>query len=155
MALIRCPECGCEISDKALSCPKCGCPKEEYMKPKELPPEKRPELFNCVNCGRPLPIGIDRCIYCAYEYKEIKSEQLQRESDTGILGRKNLRCPNCGSKSIHIENDIPFWKKARDIILIGGLMPTTKAEHRQDMEYVCRVCGFKWNEKGASDLRRP
>lgn len=26
MALINCPECGKEISDKAVSCPSCGCP---------------------------------------------------------------------------------------------------------------------------------
>ncbi len=26
MALIKCPECGKEISDKAVSCPSCGCP---------------------------------------------------------------------------------------------------------------------------------
>ena len=26
MSLIKCPECGDEISDKAYSCPKCGCP---------------------------------------------------------------------------------------------------------------------------------
>ena len=26
MALIRCPECGQSISDRAANCPKCGCP---------------------------------------------------------------------------------------------------------------------------------
>lgn len=26
MAMIKCPECGKEISDKASSCPNCGCP---------------------------------------------------------------------------------------------------------------------------------
>lgn len=26
MALIKCPECGIEVSDKAQSCPKCGYP---------------------------------------------------------------------------------------------------------------------------------
>lgn len=26
MALIKCPECGKEISDKAAACPNCGCP---------------------------------------------------------------------------------------------------------------------------------
>ena len=26
MALISCPECGKEISDKAVACPNCGCP---------------------------------------------------------------------------------------------------------------------------------
>lgn len=26
MALIKCSECGKEVSDKATSCPNCGCP---------------------------------------------------------------------------------------------------------------------------------
>lgn len=26
MALIKCPECGTEVSDRALQCIKCGCP---------------------------------------------------------------------------------------------------------------------------------
>ena len=29
MAIIKCPECGAEISDKAISCPKCGNPMSE------------------------------------------------------------------------------------------------------------------------------
>ncbi len=29
MAIIKCPECSKEISDKAKSCPNCGCPLEE------------------------------------------------------------------------------------------------------------------------------
>lgn len=30
MALIICPECGKEISNKAMQCPYCGCPKSEW-----------------------------------------------------------------------------------------------------------------------------
>lgn len=30
MALIQCPECGKEISDKAICCPGCGCPASEF-----------------------------------------------------------------------------------------------------------------------------
>ena len=26
MALINCPDCNCEVSDKADKCPKCACP---------------------------------------------------------------------------------------------------------------------------------
>ena len=26
MALVKCPECGHEVSDRAASCPKCACP---------------------------------------------------------------------------------------------------------------------------------
>lgn len=29
MALIKCPDCGREVSDKASSCPQCGCPLTE------------------------------------------------------------------------------------------------------------------------------
>lgn len=39
MALIKCPECGKEISDKADSCPECGCPiqaKEECLISEEV-----------------------------------------------------------------------------------------------------------------------
>lgn len=36
MALIKCPECGKEVSDKAAACIYCGCPfsnkKEKYYK---------------------------------------------------------------------------------------------------------------------------
>lgn len=33
MSLIKCPECGNEVSDKAKACPKCGYPVEELYKP--------------------------------------------------------------------------------------------------------------------------
>ena len=32
MALIKCPECGQEISDKAFTCPKCGNPLKDINK---------------------------------------------------------------------------------------------------------------------------
>ncbi len=31
MALIKCPECGKEISDKAKTCIGCGCPLEDIV----------------------------------------------------------------------------------------------------------------------------
>lgn len=35
MALIKCPECGREISDKAVTCPNCGCPIDSRPKNEE------------------------------------------------------------------------------------------------------------------------
>ena len=32
MALVKCPECGKEVSDKADKCPNCGCPIEDFEK---------------------------------------------------------------------------------------------------------------------------
>ena len=40
MALIKCPECGAEISDKATACPKCGNP---MCNSDAVLPEKKPE----------------------------------------------------------------------------------------------------------------
>ena len=46
MALIKCPECGKDVSDKAKACPKCGYPIDEYVKesthskPVEAAPQK-------------------------------------------------------------------------------------------------------------------
>lgn len=31
MALIKCPECGKEVSDKAKTCPNCGCPIDRFL----------------------------------------------------------------------------------------------------------------------------
>ena len=47
MALIKCPECGKKVSDKANSCIHCGYPLEEYKKEifdKEIKAEAK-EMF--------------------------------------------------------------------------------------------------------------
>lgn len=36
MALIKCPECGKEISNRAKSCPNCGCPIEQVLESKTV-----------------------------------------------------------------------------------------------------------------------
>ena len=53
MALIKCPECGHMISDKALSCPQCGCPmrsQSQSLHPLQPPPspKKSKPLVSCI-----------------------------------------------------------------------------------------------------------
>ena len=50
MALIKCNECGHEVSDKASVCPNCGCP---------LVKEKI-----CTECGQPIPDNVSECPNC-------------------------------------------------------------------------------------------
>lgn len=47
MALIKCPDCGKEISDKSEVCIHCGCPLNETTQSKEKPEEK----VHCPKCG--------------------------------------------------------------------------------------------------------
>lgn len=50
MALIKCTECGHEVSDKASECSHCGCPIEKRN--------------CCVECGQPIPEGVNVCTNC-------------------------------------------------------------------------------------------
>lgn len=50
MALIKCKECGHEVSDKASACPNCGCPLEKES--------------ICNECGQLVPNGVDVCPNC-------------------------------------------------------------------------------------------
>lgn len=63
MALINCPECNKEISDKAECCINCG-----YKLPKQEP------MFQGVYCPKCLDtcikIDIDTCPYCHTKYKD-------------------------------------------------------------------------------------
>ena len=43
MALIKCPECELQVSDKALSCPHCGYPMKKKAKRKAEESQKRKE----------------------------------------------------------------------------------------------------------------
>lgn len=61
MALIKCPECGREISDKAESCPGCGCPGSEFKSTVDRieVPEENPN--KCKSCGH---INLTEDDYC-------------------------------------------------------------------------------------------
>lgn len=62
MALIKCSECGKEISDKAKACIHCGCPIEEE------------EVFNCGNCGAEVQEDDTKCPECGFSFEEEPEE---------------------------------------------------------------------------------
>jgi DNA-directed RNA polymerase subunit RPC12/RpoP len=46
--IIKCPECGREVSDKATSCPHCGCP---ISQPQSVNQNISEEYLACPHCG--------------------------------------------------------------------------------------------------------
>ena len=54
MPLIKCKECGKEISDKIKTCIHCGCPVEQKIKCKECGKELNITDKKCNNCGFPI-----------------------------------------------------------------------------------------------------
>lgn len=72
MAMIQCPECGQEVSDKAKKCIHCG---------KILVEEVVPKKF-CSECGKEVDISATECPYCGCpldeDEKEIKQQKTKR-----------------------------------------------------------------------------
>lgn len=67
MALIKCPECGKEISDKSEYCVNCGFPIQTSLQKRIICPE----------CGNPVEDGKNICGYCGYEIEK-KEEKKPR-----------------------------------------------------------------------------
>ena len=52
MALISCPECGKEISDKAFACPHCGNPmSQQPQQVVQVQQAQQEEYLYCPKCG--------------------------------------------------------------------------------------------------------
>lgn len=86
MALIKCPKCGKEVSDKAISCPSCKINfkeyKEEQEKLRKVEEQKRVEeeknKRTCPECGEVIDKDVSVCPKCAYPIKE-EDEKKQSE----------------------------------------------------------------------------
>ena len=78
MALIKCYECGAQISDQATSCPKCGAPLKN--------------IIICEDCGNEIIEGMEACPKCGCPVeKRITCE------DCGAEVLESMEaCPKCG-----------------------------------------------------------
>lgn len=64
MALIKCPECNGQVSDKASACPHCGCPATEFNKSKNQ--ETISETARCPICHNTITPEMKMCPVCHY-----------------------------------------------------------------------------------------
>ena len=108
MALIHCPECGKEISDKAEKCIHCG----HVMK-------EQPKII-CEDCGNEIPEGAETCPVCGCPVKvEVEEKPIPVYLQPGTPPRKSLYA-KIGKKGIAIG-------LAVILVLIGGGIATSKA----------------------------
>lgn len=109
MGLIKCPECGREISDKANVCVGCGFPIREYMKKEEhenyLPPKDENDsdvpkadyepygenIVVCKSCGEKNNSDAQFCKKCGCSLGEsnFKSNFVDVFEESGKIGKKN------------------------------------------------------------------
>lgn len=107
MALIECPECGKEISDKADSCPQCGYPiKSRSASASVVPPNgvvvnRYPRITRGSCSGFKLFSHDDEhvnleCTHCGKVYMYPRG-QFKDIDDDGATPLVFLACPNCHS----------------------------------------------------------
>lgn len=97
MALIKCPECGKEFSDKAQACPNCGCPtsevKKQEMKQEEI--KEEPEFELQLENDYSIKIVSDTMkLFCQNGFileSEVRGFVLNWLSEEEELGRKQLK----------------------------------------------------------------
>lgn len=89
MALVKCPNCGREVSDKAEICPGCGYQLIHYEEKKRICPECGTELeYNetvCPNCGCPCPARDDQEPEEKIQKVEVSRISVSRKVIMGIV----------------------------------------------------------------------
>lgn len=71
MALIKCPQCGKEISDKAVSCPACGFEPGGAGTAVPEAQQEKPDMVICRECGTKFEKGTKACPNCGYPAEDV------------------------------------------------------------------------------------
>lgn len=132
MALIECPECGNQVSDKASACPHCGCPISI----------SNSSQIECPNCGMAIDSSCEECPICGYLLKQTvgvyqHSTTIVHEEERREIVKENPYEPhnvNGVEKSdLNIRGDVKIWAYS-DGIKIGD----TKSQsiHRSQIQNV-------------------
>ena len=117
MALINCPECGIEVSEKAIACPKCGCPivssahdSEPNMgsEKKEIEEPLFPTFPTVMNVGKQIvnwsmKAALPNCYYLS----ELNATKYLKDGKVDVLAHSNGICILCYSDttSFYISHD--------------------------------------------------
>ena len=81
MAMIKCPECGKEISDKAKKCVHCG----------KVLIEDKPATKICSDCGKENPIDATECVYCGCPFEEETTVEIPVQTTVAEKPENNLK----------------------------------------------------------------
>ena len=155
MALITCPECGKQISDKAKQCPNCGCPASAIHK-------ESVQLPVCPQCGYIFHNGIpNNCPICKLPSSQIISanEKIKGNhvndtvSSSNEVGAEEKEQPSdnmLGEIMSFIYDFIPpkvFWSiitiLALVVIIFFSLKPSVSSASLSDLK---EVIGNKYGE---------
>ena len=115
MAMISCPGCGEQISDKAKKCIHCGMVLAE--EPKKI----------CAECGTELEDGATECPKCGCPVEEAVSEKKAQTSQQVEVIKLNIRP--------HINKKIITIAAIALVVVIAAIFGVTKVQEQKAIEY--------------------
>ena len=146
MALIKCPECGKEISNKAKCCIHCGYPLDEVSSNEYkdiLTRECLNEKEDTHNFSQKINSSFDKINYTQKQPETLRDLVQKRDSETKNIeiiesqpiSKPVPKCPTCGSTNIE---KISTTKKAVGFVAVGIFSSNFGKTMR------CKQCGYKW-----------
>lgn len=138
MSLIKCIECGKEISEFSETCPNCGCPTSMSKDKSGENIKLTDQICPCCKVNKHiLKDGLDTCSVCGYifddRYKDDPFGTRHKKSQQKSASQPH--CPTCGSTNIQ---KISLTKKAAGAGLFGIFSKTARSQ------FECKDCGYKW-----------
>lgn len=164
MALIKCPECGKEISDRSSQCIHCGYPLSDINRNTnevvssnfvkingvELPksffvtPTIR-DLNKAVKLAKECKISVNTAKDIVERWKNVddipnvatfptREEEEKAKQEAAERERNIVKCPKCGSTAVQTVN--------RGYSLMTGFLGSGSPRN------VCQKCGYKWKPVG-------
>ncbi len=127
MALIKCPECGHDVSTFAQTCPNCGYPIQQQQKPPQVEEIKPERTRQCPVCKKSLEVSIETCPVCGYI--------LGPYTEPVYTAPTTPHCPTCGSTDI---TKLGVASRAISGAIFGALSVEGRAQFR------CNHCGYQW-----------
>lgn len=144
MALIKCPECGKEISDKSDKCIHCGFPLRNtpflqeningkyydinFLTDKNISQAKKITMLRELT-NYEMDLMDAKKLVLKYHPTQQQESSKQKEEDN------KPKCPNCGSTNIQKISGTKRW-------LSTGLFGLASSDIGKSM--CCKKCGYKW-----------
>lgn len=163
MALIKCPECNKEISDKSPQCIHCGYPISETITQNRTDEricivngksiyldflldnieikEKMSKLVGTIDCNSIMAYKIIQEVENTHQIPqtlnfETRTQSLERQAQEKIQKQSNIpHCPTCGSTDIQKISGTKRWFST-------GLFGLASSDIGKSM--CCKKCGYKW-----------
>ena len=130
MALIKCIDCGKEISDRSISCPHCGCPTINSIA--QIKTDEYRQTYKCKHCGNTTYTSIENqfgliavCDQCGYaEHITHKMPDLPNPTTS--------ECPYCHSTNT---------KKISGSSRVASFLTFGLASKKVGKQWHCNECG--------------